>query len=292
MNLTHCNLPVYLGVTLGRTLSYKAHIEKTKKKVGTRNNIIRKLRTSKWGATPTTLRSSALALCRRPLSCSVRLPGVGALHPCKETGCDTEWNLSSDHRLSEADKYQQSARIRRNRPIRHQEIGGKSYGTDSTNYGPKHPFNGHLGVVPRLKSRKCSIKCTEPINTTAKATRMELWRERLEPLDASVHLNISADVQGLESFSSKCPPQGGPREILGGQKKFGKFHELPRKSIHFVTPHPKGTQFQHHVLKSISGMQLSERLQCKYPGWSQVIRGREPGGREGGREPEWSQVTS
>ena len=56
VNLTHCNLPVYLGVTLDRTLSYKAHIEKTKKKVGTRNNIIRKLRTSKWGATPTTPR--------------------------------------------------------------------------------------------------------------------------------------------------------------------------------------------------------------------------------------------
>ena len=36
----------------GITLSYKAHIEKTKKKVGTRNNIIRKLRTSKRGATP------------------------------------------------------------------------------------------------------------------------------------------------------------------------------------------------------------------------------------------------
>ena len=63
MNLTHCNLPVYLGVTLDRTLSYKAHIEKTKKIVGTRNNIIRKLRNSKWGPTPTTLRSSALALC-------------------------------------------------------------------------------------------------------------------------------------------------------------------------------------------------------------------------------------
>ena len=63
-NGVNCNLAVYLGVTLDRTLSYKAHIiEKTKKKVGTRNNIIRKLRTSKWGATPTTLRSSALALC-------------------------------------------------------------------------------------------------------------------------------------------------------------------------------------------------------------------------------------
>ena len=51
----------------------------------------------------------------------------------------------------------------------------------------------YLGVVPLLKSRKSFIKCTEPINTTTKAARMELWRERLEPLDASVHLNISPD---------------------------------------------------------------------------------------------------
>ena len=57
----------------------------------------------------------------------------------------------------------------------------------------RHPLNGHLGVVPRLKSRKSFIKSIEPINMTAKATRLELWRERLEPLDASVHLNISAD---------------------------------------------------------------------------------------------------
>ena len=59
VNLPHCNLPVYLGVTLDRTLSYKAHIEKTKKKVGTRNNI------TKNGEPlhATTLRSSALALC-------------------------------------------------------------------------------------------------------------------------------------------------------------------------------------------------------------------------------------
>ena len=31
------------------------------------------------------------------------------------------------------------------------------------------------------------------VNTTAKAARLELWRERLGPLDARVHLNISAD---------------------------------------------------------------------------------------------------
>ena len=72
----------------------------------------------------------------------------------------------------------------------------------------RHPLNGHLGVVPRLKSRKSFIKCTAPINTTAKAARMELWRERLEPLDASVHPNISSDEHlpaGAEKLEGTQP---------------------------------------------------------------------------------------
>ena len=63
VNLTHCNPWCILASHWTERVIYKAHIEKTKKKVGTRNNIIRKLRNLKWGATPTTLRSSALALC-------------------------------------------------------------------------------------------------------------------------------------------------------------------------------------------------------------------------------------
>ena len=51
----------------------------------------------------------------------------------------------------------------------------------------------YVGVMIISIMRKSFIKCTEPINTTSKAARMELWRERLEPLDASVHLNSSAD---------------------------------------------------------------------------------------------------
>ena len=38
--LTSIILQVYIGVTLDRTFSFKAHIENTKKKVGTRNNIV------------------------------------------------------------------------------------------------------------------------------------------------------------------------------------------------------------------------------------------------------------
>ena len=55
--------PVYLGVTLDRSLSYHEHMKKTAAKVGTRNNLLSKLAGSSWGAFAPTLRSSALALC-------------------------------------------------------------------------------------------------------------------------------------------------------------------------------------------------------------------------------------
>ena len=55
--------PKYLGVTLDRTLSYKEHMHNTKMKVATRNNLLRKLSNSKWGANASTIRTTALALC-------------------------------------------------------------------------------------------------------------------------------------------------------------------------------------------------------------------------------------
>ena len=55
--------PVYLGVTLDRTLSYKPHLSKTTSKLKTRNNLLSKVAGTTWGAGATTLRTSALALC-------------------------------------------------------------------------------------------------------------------------------------------------------------------------------------------------------------------------------------
>ena len=45
--------PIYLGVTLARTLSFKQ----------TRHNLLRKLTNPEWGAHPATVRTTALALC-------------------------------------------------------------------------------------------------------------------------------------------------------------------------------------------------------------------------------------
>ena len=101
--------------------------------------------------------------------------------------------MQNDHRMSEADKYQQSALLAGIAPsdIRRAVASRTERPRQTTD--ERHPLNGHLGVVARLKSRKSFIKSTKPINMTAKATRLQLWRERLETLDASVHLNISAD---------------------------------------------------------------------------------------------------
>ena len=50
-------------MTLDRTLSYKQHIQNTKMKVATRNNLFKKLTNSKWGTNASTIRTTALALC-------------------------------------------------------------------------------------------------------------------------------------------------------------------------------------------------------------------------------------
>ena len=58
--------PVYLGVTLDRTLTFRNHIEKTCKKINARNSIIRKLAGTDWGASFHLLRTSTLALVYAP----------------------------------------------------------------------------------------------------------------------------------------------------------------------------------------------------------------------------------
>ena len=61
--LEHTPSPIYLGVTLDRTLSYSTHITKVKAKTAARNNVLRKLANSKWGTHPSAIKTTALALC-------------------------------------------------------------------------------------------------------------------------------------------------------------------------------------------------------------------------------------
>ena len=54
--------PVYLGVTLDRSLTFKAHLRKVAEKTSKRVNLIKKLAGCNWGANFNTLRTSTLSL--------------------------------------------------------------------------------------------------------------------------------------------------------------------------------------------------------------------------------------
>ena len=61
--LDHIHSPVYLGITLDRSLTYRNHCLKTRAKLSSRNNLLRKLHGTNWGACPHTMRTTATALC-------------------------------------------------------------------------------------------------------------------------------------------------------------------------------------------------------------------------------------
>lgn len=84
--------PRYLGVTLGRTLSYKAHLEKSdakQKKKEKKKSIIQKLCGTKWGSSPYVLQSCKPLLCDWYILCSWVLNSkhtrlfVVQITPCK-----------------------------------------------------------------------------------------------------------------------------------------------------------------------------------------------------------------
>ena len=102
--LSNTTTPVYLGVRLDRTMCHKTHIEKTKMKVNARNNIIRKLANSKWGAghrhSDSAASPSATQLPNTP-AVPVRKLNP-ALHDCCRiiSGCLKSTNLDSVHLLA------------------------------------------------------------------------------------------------------------------------------------------------------------------------------------------------
>ena len=60
--LEHKEDPEYLGITLDRSLTYKHHIVKLKKKLQTRVNLLKQLGNSSWGSNASTTRTAALSL--------------------------------------------------------------------------------------------------------------------------------------------------------------------------------------------------------------------------------------
>ena len=155
--------PVYLGVTLDRTLSFKEHVNKLKNKVDTRNNLRSKLSTTKWGADAKTLKQAALAL---SYSASEYCAPVWE-RSCHAAKVDAELNkacrlITGTLRATPLPALYRLASIAP--PNIRRDAIARNEKTKQSN-DSRHPLYNHPETRKRLKSRK-SFMTTEGLENT------------------------------------------------------------------------------------------------------------------------------
>ena len=146
-------------------------------KVSTRNNLLTKLATSKWGANPSTIRQTALELSYSTDEYAApvwgRSPHAKNLDPelnqaCRSvTGCLKSTNTEDLDLLSgiapPAIRRDVCARVERQKQL-------------------TRDINTLFGQIPAtkcLKSRHCFLSSVQPANFPAKVIRCSEWRKRL-----------------------------------------------------------------------------------------------------------------
>uniref|UniRef100_A0A803SZ68 Reverse transcriptase domain-containing protein n=1 Tax=Anolis carolinensis TaxID=28377 RepID=A0A803SZ68_ANOCA len=171
--LEHCFHPKYLGVTLDRTLTYRKHCMNTKHKVAARNNILRKLTGSAWGADPQVIRTSALALSfsTAEYACPVwhksahaKQVDIALNETCRIiTGCLKPTPVDKLYKLAgiaPPDVRQEVAANGERKKVKHCE---------------SHPLHGYHPPPTRLKSRKGFMRTTTPLDGPPTTARVSLW---------------------------------------------------------------------------------------------------------------------
>lgn len=174
--LNHNFTPRYLGVTLDRTLTFKKHCQNTKLKVSSRNNILRKLTGTSWGAQPHVLRTSAIALSLAAAEYSSPVwkssvhsknVNIAINESCRIiTGCLKPTPLNKIYSLSGI----APPNIRR---IVAAEVEKTKQATDN-----RHPLYGHILQPARLKSRKSFLRTTCQLSEPPETRRLQLWNQQ------------------------------------------------------------------------------------------------------------------
>ena len=160
--LLHTSHPVYLGVTLDRTLSYKQHIMKVKGKTAARNNIIKKLSNTKWGTSPSTIKTTALALSysTAEYACPVweRSTHAEKIDPVLNEACRLITGSLKPTKVESL--YQLTGNCASHNKKEHHPP--KSVREKQTTDN-RHSLYGHRAPTKRLKSRKSFVHSVQPI---------------------------------------------------------------------------------------------------------------------------------
>ena len=182
--------PVYLGVTLDRTLSFRQHVLKLKKKLSTRNNLLDLLANSSWGADPDTLRITAMAVCYSTAEyCaavwarSAHAPKVNPeLHrACRTiTGTLKATPLPALHRLSGIPP-----------PDVRREVISKQE-RDRQTSDPRHPLHDHVPAPRRLVSRRSFMTVDGLQGSSSETFQLRRWKDNdVSNNDALPEISVS-----------------------------------------------------------------------------------------------------
>ncbi|KAK3885136.1 hypothetical protein Pcinc_010618 [Petrolisthes cinctipes] len=171
----HHPFPVYLGITLDRTLSFKEDVTKHKGKLESQTSLLSKLTSTKWGADPKTLRQTALALCN---STGEYCAPVWA-RSCLAHKIDAELNKAY-RIITGALKPTPLPALYRITGIPPPYIRRKTitkFERHKQLNDPRHSLFGHQEVRQILKSRKSftTVEVTDP--SQAASHRRECWQE-------------------------------------------------------------------------------------------------------------------
>ena len=161
-------------------MSFKQHALNTKAKVNTRNNLLRKLTNSRWGAHPATVLTTALALCfsTAEYACSSwgcsRHTGhvdIALNDTCRIiTGCLKATPIPCLYALAGIAPPHIRRKVAANADRCLQEDD------------PRHPLHGQRPVKHRLTSRNSFLDSTEALNTSKQDARTTLWVEEWNAL--------------------------------------------------------------------------------------------------------------
>ena len=175
INLEHYTHPVYLGVTLDRTLSFKEHTQKLKQKVSSRNNLLSKLANTSWGADPETLRQTAIALCYSVAEYCA--PVWARSHHAHKV--DPELNRSC-RIITGTLKSTPLPSLYREAGITPPDIRRETLSRTEKNTqinDPRHPLHLHQAVRQRLKSRKSFATVEGLEKNQAASYSLQRWQE-------------------------------------------------------------------------------------------------------------------
>ncbi|CAG7727135.1 unnamed protein product [Allacma fusca] len=175
VQLENCENPKYLGITLDRTLTYKRHCENTKMKVEARNNLLRKLVSTRWGAKPKTLRTTAMALCYSTAEYGCAAWGRSAHVKKIDVALNNTMRIVSGCLRPTSVKH--LPRICGIAPPGIRRCVAADVERTKKEQDPRHVMFNQKEVTPRLKSRRSFMKETHEMKVDPVEEREKRWSD-------------------------------------------------------------------------------------------------------------------